>query len=319
MRYRTTRIAGDDERATLDQIWAASQDVDDRGFRPRDGWWSLSAWAASATLLLAGDAPIGGLAVKVAPDGALEARLALLPEHRTPEAAHRLVHAAHENALAYSSTRLRLTLPARATWARDAAEAAGFAVARATLVMLRPADLGSLAAVIVPGVEIRPIQAGEEGRVLHALNHAWAETWNFRPLTRRALERDLVGQRDGFLVAVDGEGRIAGTAHAQFDPAGKNGDGGPLAWISNLTTNPAWRGKGLGRALLGAGIAALHRRGVTSVMLGVDAGASAPLTLYRSAGFAEVDRLELWEGAPDAPTPALDVPAGQLRFSLQCW
>jgi hypothetical protein len=29
----------------------------------------------------------------------------------------------------------------------------------------------------------------------------------------------------------------------------------------------------------------------------VDSGAATPLALYRSAGFAEVDRLELWETA----------------------
>jgi ribosomal protein S18 acetylase RimI-like enzyme len=192
----------------------------------------------------------------------------------------------------------------------------GLAVARATLAMLRPARLGPLAATDVPGIAIRPIAPGEEGRALHALNHAWAGTWNFRPLTRRALERDLAGQREGFLVAVDAEGRIAGTVHARFDPSGQNLDGGPYAWISNLTTDPAWRGRGLGRALLGAGIAALHRQGATSVMLGVDAGAAAPLTLYRSTGFAEVDRLELWEGAPEAPTPALNAPAARLRVSV---
>ncbi|GAB4430194.1 MAG: hypothetical protein OHK0015_15010 [Chloroflexi bacterium OHK40] len=300
MRYTTTHIAGDNERATLDRIWAASQEADDRGFRPRDGWWSLSAWAASATLLLADGAPIGGLAVKLAPDGALEARLALLPERRTPEAARRLVRASREEVQAYSSARLRLTLPAQATWAREAADAAGLTIARSTLVMLRPASLGPLAATAAPGVAIRPTQPGEEGRVLHALNHAWAGTWNFRPLSRRALERDLVGQRDGFLVAVNAEGRLAGTVHAQFDLTGKNRDDGPLAWISNLTTDPVWRGKGLGRALLGAGIAALHHRGATSVMLGVDAGAVAPLALYRSAGFVEVDRLELWEAQSKA-------------------
>lgn len=315
MRYRTTRIAGDDERTTLNRIWGASQDADDRGFRPRDGWWSLSAWAASATLLLADGEPIGGAAVKAAPDGALEARLALLPEHRTPGAARRLVRAARQEAQATSSTRLRLTVPARATWAREAADAAGLIIARSTLVMLRPADLGPLAPTAVPGVEIRPIQVGEDGRVLHALNHAWAGTWNFRPLTRRALERDLAGQRAGFLVAVDAEGRIAGTAHAQFDPEGENLDGGSLAWVSNLTTDPAWRGKGLGRALLSAGIAALHRRGATSVMLGVDGGAVAPLALYRSVGFGEVDRLELWEAPFQESGPAGDLSA-QLQLSV---
>ena len=122
---------------------------------------------------------------------------------------------------------------------------------------------------------------------------------------------DLAGQRGGFLVAVDTEGRIAGTVHAQFGEGSRNLDGGPYAWISNLTTDPAWRGKGLGRALLGAGIAALQRLGATSVMLGVDAGAPAPLALYRSAGFAEIDRLELWERALQPPAPALGAPAAQ--------
>lgn len=297
MRYSLTPIGNTDERAILDRIWAVSQDADDRAFRPRDGWWSLSGWAARGALLLADGAPVGGLAVNRAPDVAAEARLALLPEHRTMAAARLLVGAARGQASNCGSTLLRLTLPAGATWARDAASASGFAVARATLVMLRLAALGPLLAAVVPGITIRVLLAGEEGRLLHALNHAWASSWNFRPLTRRALERDLAGQREGFLVAVDRAGHIAGTAHAQFDPAGRNPDGVPYAWISNLTTVPEWRGRGLGRALLGAAVADLHRRGAHSTTLGVDSGAAVPIALYRSAGFAEVDRLELWETA----------------------
>lgn len=314
MRYTTTDITGADDQATLDRLWAESQHADDRGFRPRGGWWPLSAWAGSAALLLADGAPVGGLAVNVAPDGALEARLALLPAQRTAQAARQLVAAARAAAVAAGNPRLRLTLPGRATWARDAATAVGLALARATLVMLRPAALGPLSAIDVPGLTLRPLAPGEEGRLLHALNHAWAGTWNFRPLTRRALERDLSGQRDGFLVAADGAGQIAGTVQAQFDLAGRNPDGAAYAWIANLTTAPEWRGRGLGRALLGAGIAQLHARGAGSVTLGVDSGAAAPIALYRSAGFAEVDRLELWEGAPEAP--ALDAPAAQLRVSV---
>ena len=295
MRYSLTPIRSADERATLDQIWAVSQDADDRAFRPRDGWWSLSGWATRGALLLADGILAGGLAVNRAPDGATEARLALLPEHRTMAAACLLVDAARGEASNGGSTLLRLTLPAGAAWARDAALASGFAVARATLVMLRPAALGPVIAADVSGITIRALAPGEEGRLLHALNHAWASTWNFRPLTRRALERDLAGHREGFLVAVDSIGHIAGTAHAQFDPTGRNPDGASYAWISNLTTVPEWRGRGLGRALLDTAIANLHRRGAHSITLGVDSGAAAPLALYRLAGFAEMDRLELWE------------------------
>ena len=295
MRSTIVALRSPDDQATLDRVWATSQDSDDRGFRPRDGWWSLSAWAERASLLHAGDEPVGGLAVRRAPDGALEGRLALLPRYRTQEAARRLVAAARDAAEAVGSSLLRLTVPASATWARSAAAAAGLRVARATLVMIRPATLGPLPAAGVASIAIWPLSPGEEGRLLDALNHAWAGTWNFRPLTRRALEHDLAGQCKGFLVATDPAGRIAGTAHAQFHPTGRNPDGAAYAWIANLTTGPEWRGRGLGRALLSAAISQLHERGAGSVALGVDSGAVAPIALYRSAGFTEIDRLELWE------------------------
>lgn len=296
-------VTTDADRAALDALWGASQAADDRGFRPQGGWWSLARWAATSVLLRAGSTPIGALALNWAPDGAAEARLALLPGRRTSEAAHVLVRSALEQAGIMGAATARLTLPGAAAWARSAAAEQGFAVARATLVMRRPATLGPLPTRAVPGVRIRPLAAGEEGRVLHALNHAWVGTWNFRPLTRQALARDLSASRAGFLLAVDDQERIVGTVHAQFDRDGQNLDGGPFAWLANLTTDPAWRGKGLGRVLLAAGSAWLHAQGASSVMLGVDAGAPAPLALYRSAGFGDVDSLELWERALPVSAP----------------
>ena len=121
MQYSLLPIDDQASLDALDRIWAASQGADDRGFRPRGGWWRLSAWAARALLLHADGAPIGGVALNQAPDGATEARLALLPERRAPEAARRLVAAALRDAALQDAPRLRLALPARASWARDAA------------------------------------------------------------------------------------------------------------------------------------------------------------------------------------------------------
>jgi mycothiol synthase len=104
-------------------------------------------------------------------------------------------------------------------------------------------------------------------------------------------------QRDGMLVAVDAadDGSIIGTSHAVFNPAANNPDGAPYAWISNLTTDPAWRGKGLGRTLLAAGLAHLRKRGGQSVALAVDGGNPAALNLYRSAGFETLSTVVIWE------------------------
>ena len=68
-------------------------------------------------------------------------------------------------------------------------------------------------------------------------------------------------------VADGDQSRILGTVHARFDLTHHNPDGHPYAWISNLTIDPAWRGKGLGRALLAAGVANLQQRGACSVAL----------------------------------------------------
>ncbi len=161
--------------------------------------------------------------------------------------------------------------------------------------MLRPADAALPGVVLVPGVRIRSIIDGEEPALLQFLNHAWAGTWNFRPITMEALQADLGGQRQGMLIAVDeaDPGRILGTCHAMFDQGYRNPDGQPYAWISNLTTDPAARGRGLGRALLTAGLHELHAQGAGSVALGVDGGAVVPLALYRSVGFATISAVAI--------------------------
>jgi mycothiol synthase len=80
-----------------------------------------------------------------------------------------------------------------------------------------------------------------------------------------------------------------------FDPTDVNPDDNPRAWISNLTVDPDYRGRGIARAMLAAGIAHLRSRGASSITLGVDANDPAPFTLYRSVGFQIASSLEAWD------------------------
>lgn len=98
-----------------------------------------------------------------------------------------------------------------------------------------------------------------------------------------------------YVAAMENSHRLVGTVHALFNQHATNPDGEPYAWISNLTTDPALRGHGLGRMLLAVGINALRARGTSSVALGVDGGAIAPMTLYRSVGFEAISTVEIWE------------------------
>ena len=163
--------------------------------------------------------------------------------------------------------------------------------------MVRPAASGPFPLRESDGVRIRHLREGEEPVVLEALNRAWALTWNFRPIPLAALLADLKGQRKGFFVAVarTEDTHILGTVHALFDHEACNPDGQPYAWISNLTVDPALQGQGLGRMLLAFGLNYLNQQGAGSVTLGVDGGAIAPMTLYRSTGFEVLSTVEIWE------------------------
>src|SRR5439155_18849832 len=134
-------------------------------------------------------------------------------------------------------------------------------------------------------LHLRSIHLGEDERVLAALNRAWTGTWNFVTISPPMLQHDLIGQREGMLLAVDASDKVRATCHAVFDSTSLNPDGNPRAWISNLTVDPGFRGRGIAHAMLAAGIAHLRSRGATSVTLGVDADNPTPFRLYQSVGF----------------------------------
>jgi ribosomal protein S18 acetylase RimI-like enzyme len=230
-------------------------------------------------------------------DSTAEGRLALVPDRRTRSAATSLVNAAIGLARAGGAERLRLVIPRAATWAGDSARDSGFEAIRGTHVMLRPAAAGRMQSPNVDAVEVRPLRLGEDAGLLSALNRAWSGTWGFTPIPPSALAGDLQGQRAGMLVATDADDdrRIVATVHAIFDQDARNLDGAPHAWISNLTTDPDWRGRGLGRLMLSRGVDSLQERGAGSVMLGVDGGNAAAVGLYESAGFEIVSTTDIWE------------------------
>ncbi|PSC69874.1 ribosomal-alanine N-acetyltransferase [Micractinium conductrix] len=64
---------------------------------------------------------------------------------------------------------------------------------------------------------------------------------------------------------------------------------GPSAYVSNVVVAPAQRGRGLGRALLAAGLAAAGERWpVACVYCHVETDNEAALALYRGAGFTQL-------------------------------
>jgi mycothiol synthase len=294
------RAAEASEADALQAVLEASIAHDDPAGWSRGGW-SLAAWATRTRVLVLDGRVVGVVAVReeTAPDGAMTARVALAGSARGAPLAVLLVQGGVDLVREAGAGRARVFVPSHAAWLRAAAETAGFGRVRTIAHMLLPATAPTPTPPgnVDPGFSMRAIRPGEDERVLAALNRAWTGTWNFVPITFEMLKRDLDGYREGMLlgVEVDAPDHIIATCHAVFDRRQPNPEGSPRAWISNVTVDPDFRGRGISRSMLTAGIEHLRSRGATSITLGVDADNPAPFRLYQSVGFEVASSQEAWD------------------------
>jgi mycothiol synthase len=152
-----------------------------------------------------------------------------------------------------------------------------------------------------PGVTTRTFVPGrDEAAWLAVNNRAFARDpdqggWTTEALTRR--EHEPWFDPHGFLLAVDGDA-LAGFCWTKRHPPTPPAEPVALGEIYVIGVDPAYQGRGLGRALVLAGLVDLHDRQHTPVgMLFVDAANEAAIALYQSLGFslARVDRAYAWQ------------------------
>ncbi len=177
------------------------------------------------------------------------------------------------------------------------AEARGFRY-RATLHwMERPGPDPCPPPVTPAGVTFRPFGGATEdlGAFVALMNasfadHATAVSWTVEGIAAR---QALPGfDPDGILLAVDAAdpSRLVGFT----DVAVEAGDDGPIGDIHHIGVLPAWRGRGLGGALLRWGIRTLQARGVPTIGLSVIATNAPALHLYEAHGFRRVIDWPQW-------------------------
>jgi mycothiol synthase len=142
------------------------------------------------------------------------------------------------------------------------------------------------------GLWIEPFSA-DTARAFHgSLEEAFADHWEFQPTPfERWWERQLAKPDHDpslwFLVR-DGEDVAAATRN---DPERSGG-----GWIGAIGVRPAWRGRGLAKALLLHSFREFHRRGQRRVGLGVDAeNATGATKLYESVGMTVDSEQVVWE------------------------
>ena len=91
----------------------------------------------------------------------------------------------------------------------------------------------------------------------------------------------------------EGDGELAGIALCRPRLVGDE----TVGWINNLGVRKAWRGRGLGRALLLHAFREFHRRGKRRAGLGVDGDNATAIRLYERAGMKTEQTLVWYERA----------------------
>lgn len=132
--------------------------------------------------------------------------------------------------------------------------------------------------------QIRPAgrdDADAIGRLLHAFNREFDEPAPPPAALAKRVRELLDGGDTLILLAGDGpEGLAVLRFRAAIWSAGLE------SYLAELYVTPAWRGQGLGRALMEAALHEARNRGADTMDIGVDEPDVAARRLYESLGFS---------------------------------
>jgi len=151
---------------------------------------------------------------------------------------------------------------------------------------------------MIPGVELRPFDAGRIGELVAVWNAAAGEVFPMREaLFRQNTVLDPHFDPAGAALACDAAtGRLVGGGIAKVarEPLGTDGLRPDRGWLSLIVVDPAFQRRGIGTALVRAGEAFLHTRGRPRAVLGGDPAhffpgvpdGAAPARFIEAAGYA---------------------------------
>lgn len=159
-------------------------------------------------------------------------------------------------------------------------------------------DEGRMVVMRQPLPNTQPIVALPDGWTVRAVGDEaeWQarvdlhrEVWHPSKVTLDAYRRlrTVTGYRPELdLVAVAPDGTLAAYCICWLDPVNRIGEFEPVG------TRAAFRGQGLGRAVMQTGLQRLHEHGAQSAVVYSYASNTASTALYRSVGFAVTDTID---------------------------
>jgi len=134
-------------------------------------------------------------------------------------------------------------------------------------------------------LQCRHLHCGEEDKLTQIQNRSFTDTWGFNPSSEEEISYRTNLSRsspEDVVLACDGD-EIAGYCWTGIIyEAGTNERKGQILMLG---VDPDYRGRGIGRGVLLAGLSYLNSKGIQVAELTVDSKNQAACILYRSIGF----------------------------------
>jgi mycothiol synthase len=175
--------------------------------------------------------------------------------------------------------------------ARELLERRGYTTIRRFYRMLIDLDGPPPAPAWPEGITVSSFRPGEERTYHEVHEESFEDHWDhesrtFEEWSRRTLEGETSDPSLLFLARAGGEPVGVVFCSRKFG----------RGWVDVLGVRRAWRGRGIGAALLRHGFAVLYERGERHVALGVDAESPTGATrLYEREGMRVASQADLWE------------------------
>ncbi len=144
-------------------------------------------------------------------------------------------------------------------------------------------------------VGCRHMQSGAEEALTRIQNRAFAGSWGYNPNTVEEIvyKTKLSDRSPEDIVLIYDRGKIIGYCWTEVTREREAAIAGRKGRIYMIGTDPDYRGRGVGKRLLLAGLAHLKSKGIRVAELTVDSENKAACDLYWSVGF-EVQTSSLW-------------------------
>ncbi|KPJ52926.1 MAG: hypothetical protein AMJ37_02095 [Dehalococcoidia bacterium DG_18] len=206
---------------------------------------------------------------------------AIHPAYRTRGVGTRLLEIALDRSAELGAEVVQIPIAQRMQASQRFVRKRGFVVVRRHWLMTLTKYRGE-ALQLPQGFQLRPFLPGNEERLCAIQNLAFVGSWGFRPNTVdeiRYLVNTSLCHYEGIFFITEGE-EVVGYCWTMDEPADKD-----KGYIRMMGVDPSYRGRGLGRASLVAGINYLQRRGMKAIEITVDSHNLSAKRLYQSVGF----------------------------------